>query len=66
MITQLRNSLMPMKKQNDKYAFFTIDVERFVDTECVYKTGQTVNETMLDGLDRFIAILDKYGIIIQA
>lgn len=47
---------------NEKYAFFTIDVERFVDTECVYKSGQPIKETMLDGLERYIQILDKYNI----
>ena len=51
-----------MKKQTDKHAFFTIDVERFADTECVYNSGQKVKETMLDGLDRYIDILDKHNI----
>ena len=53
---------MSMKKQTDKHAFFTIDVERFADTECVYNSGQPVERTMLDGLDRYIEILDKYDI----
>jgi len=53
---------MSMKKQADKHAFFTIDVERFADTECIYNSGQHVKETMLDGLDRYIDILDKYNI----
>lgn len=51
-----------MRRNKDKYAFFTIDVERFVDTECVYKSKQAVKKTMLDGLDRYIEILDKYNI----
>ncbi len=51
-----------MKNKKTKYAFFSIDVERFVDTECVYKSKQKVNSTMLDGLDEYIKILDKYGI----
>ena len=53
---------MSMKKQTDKHAFFTIDVEKFADTECVHNSGQSVNKTMLDGLDRYIEILDKYNI----
>ena len=51
-----------MKKTTAKYAFFTIDVERFADTECVCNSKQSVNKTMLDGLERFIGILDKYNI----
>ncbi len=45
-----------------KNAFFTIDVERFIDTECVHNAKQNINNNMLDGLDRYVAILDKYGI----
>ncbi len=51
-----------MKKTINKFAFFTIDVERLADTECVYNSKQPVKQTMLDGLDRYIAILDKYNI----
>ncbi|MBR2476684.1 MAG: polysaccharide deacetylase family protein [Clostridia bacterium] len=51
-----------MKRQKNKYAFFTIDVERLADTECVYNTKQPVSQTMMDGLDRYIDILDKHGI----
>ncbi len=53
---------MSMKKATDKCAFFTIDVERLVDTECVYNSKQPVKQTMLDGLDRYIEILNKYNI----
>lgn len=51
-----------MENNEEKYAFFTIDVERFTDTECVKNSGQQVNKTMLDGLDEYIGILDKYNI----
>ena len=51
-----------MKNKHSKYAFFSIDVERFIDTECVYKSKQKVNSTMLDGLDEYMKILDKYGV----
>lgn len=51
-----------MKNNREKVAYFTIDVERFIDTECVYKAKQPVSKTMLDGLDRYMQILDKYGI----
>lgn len=53
---------MSMKRATDKCAFFTIDVERFADTECVHNLKQPVSQTMLDGLDRYIEILDKYNI----
>lgn len=59
---RLRNLLMNMETLNKKYAFFTIDVERFIDTECVYKAKQPVKETMLDGLERYMEILDKHNI----
>lgn len=45
-----------------KYAVFTIDVERFIDTECVAKSGYTPDDDMLDGLDRYISILNRHGI----
>ena len=51
-----------MKNNQPKYAFFSIDVERFADTECVYKSKQKVNSSMLDGLDVYIRMLDKHGI----
>ena len=51
-----------MINNHSKVAFFSIDVERFVDTECVHNTKQKIKTTMLDGLDRYIEILDKYNI----
>ncbi len=51
-----------MKTKKPKYAFFSIDVERFIDTECVSNANQPIKQTMLDGLDRYMAILDKYDI----
>lgn len=45
-----------------KYAVFTMDVESFSDTECIFSSGIQVNEDMLDGLDEYLKILDKYQI----
>ncbi len=47
---------------NTKYAVFTMDVEAFTDTECVRNSGADIDVDMLDGLDEYIRILDKYGI----
>lgn len=46
----------------NKYAFFSIDIERFADTECVAKSACNPREDMLDGLDVYLNILDKHGI----
>ncbi len=51
-----------MFESRTKYAVFTVDVESFTDTECVSNSGADVHEDMLDGLDEYIRILDKYGI----
>lgn len=51
-----------MFDKRTKYAVFTVDVESFSDTECVSNSGAQVQEDMLDGLDEYIRILDKYGI----
>lgn len=51
-----------MFENRTKYAVFTVDVESFTDTECVSNSGADVHEDMLDGLDEYIRILDKYGI----
>lgn len=51
-----------MEASSKKRAFFTIDVERFIDTECVYRSKQPIKQTMLDGLDRYIEILDRHNI----
>lgn len=50
-----------MNKQQ-KYAFFTIDVERFADAECVAKADYIHTDDMLDGLDVYLDILEKHGI----
>ena len=48
-----------MKK---KYAVFTMDVERFADTECIQNLGVPVNADMLDGFDEYMKIMDRHGI----
>ena len=48
-------------KQN-KLAFFTIDAESFKHTECVHKTKEPVLDDMLDGIDEYLAVLEKHGI----
>ena len=48
-----------MKK---KYAVFTIDVERFTDTECVQNAGIRVEDDLMDGFDEYIRIMDRHGI----
>ena len=45
-----------------KYAVFTMDVEAFTDTDCVRNSGFNTDIDMMDGLDEYIRILDKYGI----
>lgn len=45
-----------------KYAVFTMDVEDFTDTECVSNAGVQIAQDMLDGLDEYIRLLEKYGI----
>ena len=49
-----------MKKK--KYAVFTIDVERFADTDCIRNCGVAVEEDMLDGFDAYMELMDRYGI----
>ncbi len=49
-----------MKKK--KYAVFTIDVETFADTECISAAGLQVDANLMDGLDEYLKILDRYGI----
>lgn len=51
-----------MKNKKQKYACFSIDVERFIDTECVRNANQPIEKTMLDGLDRYMEILDRHNI----
>lgn len=45
-----------------KYAVFTMDVESFSDTECLSASGIKVDVDLMDGLDEYIAILNRYGI----
>lgn len=45
-----------------KYAVFTMDVEPFTDTECVYHSNENIDVDLLDGFDEYIKILDKYNI----
>lgn len=51
-----------MERTRKKYAVFTMDVESFTDTECVSNSGVNVKIDMLDGLDEYIKILEKYNI----
>lgn len=45
-----------------KYAVFTMDVERFTDTECVQNSGARIDTDMMDGFDEYIKIMDRHGI----
>ncbi|MBO5892520.1 MAG: polysaccharide deacetylase family protein [Oscillospiraceae bacterium] len=45
-----------------KYAVFTMDVETFSDTECIYSAGIQVDVDLMDGLDEYLNILNKYQI----
>lgn len=45
-----------------KYAVFTMDVERFTDTECIQYSGAQVDADLMDGFDEYIKIMDRYGI----
>lgn len=47
---------------NKKYAIFTMDVERFKDTECISSSGIRVDDDLMDGFDEYIKILSKHGI----
>lgn len=49
-------------KSKRKMAVFTMDLEHFVDTGCVRASGVDVEDDMLDGLDEYIALLDRYDI----
>lgn len=48
--------------KNKKYAFFTIDAESFKHTECIQKLGEIPPSNMLDGLDEYLLLLEKYDI----
>lgn len=45
-----------------KYAVFTIDFEAFSDTECVANAGAVPKDEMLDGLDVYLRLLERYHI----
>lgn len=45
-----------------KYAVFTIDVERFTDTECIQNAGIRVDDELMDGFDEYIRIMNRHGI----
>lgn len=45
-----------------KYAVFTMDVERFSDTECISASGIRVEDDLTDGFEEYIDILDRHGI----
>lgn len=45
-----------------KYAVFTMDVESFADTECISASGIAVENDLMDGLDEYINILNRYNI----
>lgn len=45
-----------------KYAVFTMDVERFTDTECIQYSGAHVEADLLDGFDEYIRLMDRHGI----
>ena len=47
---------------SSKYAFFTVDVERFSETECVANSDYSSQNDMMDGLDIYMNLLDKYNI----
>lgn len=48
--------------EKKKYAVFTMDVEEFIDTECVSKSGIESAPDMLDGLDEYIRLLESFDI----
>jgi len=51
-----------MGSAKKKYAVFTIDVESFSDTECISYSNNIPENNMLDGLDEYINLLEKFGI----
>ena len=48
--------------RKEKFAVFTMDVEAFGDTECVFNSKENLNVDLLDGLDEYVKILDKHNI----
>lgn len=47
---------------NAKYVVFTMDVEAFSDTDCLRSSGPQAERDLMDGFDRYMEILDRYGI----
>lgn len=47
---------------SNKYAFFSIDVESFANTECIAKSGYVSSDDMMDGLETYIGLLNEYNI----
>lgn len=45
-----------------KYAVFTMDVEKFADTECLRSANIQVDADLLDGFDEYMSLLDRHGI----
>ncbi len=45
-----------------KFAVFTMDLENLTDTGCIRESNLKIKEDMLDGLDEYIKLLDKYDI----
>lgn len=45
-----------------KFAVFTMDLEDLTDTGCIRESNLQIKEDMLDGLDEYIKLLDKYSI----
>ncbi|MBE6797602.1 MAG: DUF3473 domain-containing protein [Ruminococcaceae bacterium] len=51
-----------MMENKRKFAVFTMDLENFNDTGCIMNSDLSFEQNMLDGLDEYVSILDKYNI----
>ena len=51
-----------MMENKRKFAVFTMDLENLNDTGCIMNSELSFEEDMLDGLDEYVSILDKYNI----
>ena len=45
-----------------KYAVFTMDVEDFSDAGCLARRGLSPDDDMLDGIDKYVSLLERHGI----
>ena len=45
-----------------KFAVFTMDMENFSDTGCIHAGGIHVDQTMLDGVDEYLKLLEKHRV----